>query len=106
MNQIAFVIKDNRIIFENGRPVIEDDSLKRAEGFNIVDTFIKNGIDAETGNKIIAATINFDADEKQFGVRRRLSKALQSVQSSADCSRFSLTIKHLNQIYLRNHVTR
>lgn len=64
---MGYLIKDNRIVFENGRAVMTDESV--GEKFAMVDTLISHGLDAETGNQVLGKirnlkSMNRDANEQ------------------------------------------
>ena len=62
---MAYVIKDNRIVFKNNRAVMEIAAVEDAENFNAVDTFIKLGINPEAGNQILNRMNNLDSTKRQ-----------------------------------------
>lgn len=60
---MSYVIKDNRIVFENGRAVMSNEPAP--ELFGMVDTLIKLGVAPETSSRIMHATNKLPSEERQ-----------------------------------------
>ncbi len=63
---MSYVIRDNRIVFENGRAVMADEPAP--EIFGMVDTMIKLNVDSYTGNQILNETRDLEPARRQVVV--------------------------------------
>lgn len=60
---MSYVIRNNQIVFENGRAVMTEEPAP--EIFSMVDTFIKNGINPEMCSEILRETRDFEPARRQ-----------------------------------------
>ncbi|MBQ4402837.1 MAG: hypothetical protein II857_00305 [Selenomonadaceae bacterium] len=60
---MGYLIKNNRIVFKNGRAVKTDEAPP--EIFGMVDMFIKDGIDPEMSRKILRETRDLEPERQQ-----------------------------------------
>ena len=95
---MSYLIKDNRIVFENGHAIMAEES--EPENFSMVDTFIKNGINPEMSSKIFRETRDLESQRRQalISAVNVLSDSRPFVDAAQKMAAYDMLCENLSQL--------